>query len=116
VVVLSDFRAEGWEQPLAQLAARHDVVAVTVDDPRERVFPDAGWWSWRMPRPAAAPCSIPDHHATHDRIRVAAERVLQERVAPPAAGGVIACPRDQRALRGAVAARLRRARGGGCRV
>ena len=26
VAVLSDFRAEGWEVPLAQLAARHDVV------------------------------------------------------------------------------------------
>jgi uncharacterized protein (DUF58 family) len=43
VVVLSDFLAEGWERPLRQLAARHDVVAVTVDDPRERVLPPGGW-------------------------------------------------------------------------
>src|SRR2546426_92096 len=43
VAVLSDFRAEGWEVPLAQLAARHDVVAITIDDPRERELPDAGW-------------------------------------------------------------------------
>src|SRR5207253_838478 len=43
VAVLSDFRAEGWEVPLAQLAARHDVVAITIDDPRERHLPDAGW-------------------------------------------------------------------------
>src|SRR5207253_311673 len=42
VAVLSDFRAEGWEVPLAQLAARHDVVAITIDDPRERHLPDAG--------------------------------------------------------------------------
>ena len=43
VVVLSDFLAEGWDRPLRQLAARHDVVAVTVDDPRERVLPPGGW-------------------------------------------------------------------------
>lgn len=43
VVVLSDFRAPGWEEPLARLATRHEVVAVTVDDPREFELPDAGW-------------------------------------------------------------------------
>ena len=43
VVVLSDFRAEGWEMPLRRLAGRHEVVAITVDDPRELEFPDAGW-------------------------------------------------------------------------
>lgn len=43
VVVLSDFQADGWEQPFRQLAARHDVVAVTVDDPRELAPVDAGW-------------------------------------------------------------------------
>jgi len=43
VVVLSDFWAQGWEQPLRRLASRHDVVAVCVDDPREQHLPDAGW-------------------------------------------------------------------------
>ncbi|MCL4866108.1 MAG: VWA domain-containing protein, partial [Gemmatimonadales bacterium] len=43
VVVLSDFQAEGWEQPFRQLAARHDVVAITVDDPRELAPASAGW-------------------------------------------------------------------------
>lgn len=43
VVVLSDFQAEGWEQPFRQLAARHDVVAITVDDPRELSPVSAGW-------------------------------------------------------------------------
>ena len=43
VVVLSDFAAPGWERPLRRLALRHEVVAVTVDDPRERQLPDAGW-------------------------------------------------------------------------
>ncbi len=43
VVVLSDFIADGWERPLRRLAARHEVVAITVDDPREHALPDAGW-------------------------------------------------------------------------
>jgi uncharacterized protein (DUF58 family) len=43
VVVLSDFIAEGWERPLRRLATRHDVVAITVDDPREHELPESGW-------------------------------------------------------------------------
>jgi hypothetical protein len=43
VVVLSDFIAEGWERPLSRLGARHEVVAITVDDPRENQLPDSGW-------------------------------------------------------------------------
>lgn len=43
VVVLSDFRARGWEDPLRRLASRHEVVAITVDDPREFTLPEAGW-------------------------------------------------------------------------
>lgn len=43
VVVLSDFRAEGWDVALRRLKRRHEVVAITVDDPREVDLPDAGW-------------------------------------------------------------------------
>ena len=43
VVVLSDFIAEGWERPLRRLAARHELVAITVDDPREHELPESGW-------------------------------------------------------------------------
>src|SRR5262249_29206991 len=43
VVVLSDFIAEAWERPLRRLAARHEVVAITVDDPREHALPESGW-------------------------------------------------------------------------
>ena len=42
VVILSDFLATDWERPLRRLAAKHEVVAVTIDDPRERALPDAG--------------------------------------------------------------------------
>jgi uncharacterized protein (DUF58 family) len=47
VVVLSDFRAVGWEEPLARLARKHEVVAITVDDPREAELPAAGWLELR---------------------------------------------------------------------
>jgi uncharacterized protein (DUF58 family) len=43
VVVLSDFRARGWQEQLRNLAARHEVVAITVDDSRESQLPEAGW-------------------------------------------------------------------------
>ena len=43
VFLVSDFISEpGWEKPLAQLAQRHDVVAVQVSDPFEQTLPDLG--------------------------------------------------------------------------
>ena len=42
IFVVSDFQTENLEQPLKLLAQRHDVVAVTVDDPSEQVLPDIG--------------------------------------------------------------------------
>jgi uncharacterized protein (DUF58 family) len=43
VFIVSDFISEpGWEKPLAQLAQRHEVVAVRVLDPLELELPDLG--------------------------------------------------------------------------
>ncbi|WP_137894324.1 DUF58 domain-containing protein [Ramlibacter sp. 2FC] len=43
VFVVSDFISEpGWERPLAQLALRHEVVAVRLLDPLELELPDLG--------------------------------------------------------------------------
>jgi hypothetical protein len=42
VFVVSDFIATGIERPLKLLAQRHDVVAMTVEDPSERELPDVG--------------------------------------------------------------------------
>jgi uncharacterized protein (DUF58 family) len=43
VFVVSDFfSAPGWDKPLAQLARRHDVVAVRLSDPLELQLPDMG--------------------------------------------------------------------------
>jgi uncharacterized protein (DUF58 family) len=43
VVVVSDFRGPlDWRRPLLQLAARHEVVAVEIRDPREQELPNVG--------------------------------------------------------------------------
>ncbi|MEO5815881.1 MAG: DUF58 domain-containing protein [Gemmatimonadaceae bacterium] len=42
IFVVSDFQSAELEQPLKLLAQRHDVVAVTVDDPSEQELPDIG--------------------------------------------------------------------------
>jgi len=45
VFVVSDFLAAGWEQPLAVLSRRHDVVPVVVSDPVEESLPSLpGLW------------------------------------------------------------------------
>ncbi len=48
VFVVSDFfSAPGWDKPLAQLARRHDVVAVRLTDPLELQLPDFGLITFR---------------------------------------------------------------------
>ena len=42
IFLVSDFDAPNIERPLKILAQRHDVVAVTVEDPSERELPDVG--------------------------------------------------------------------------
>ena len=42
IFLVSDFQAENVERPLKLLAQRHDVVAVTVEDPSELQLPDLG--------------------------------------------------------------------------
>ncbi|PYP39465.1 MAG: hypothetical protein DMD48_06350 [Gemmatimonadetes bacterium] len=79
VVVLSDFRATEWEEPLGQLAARHEVVAITIDDPREYDLPDAGWVEMEDAETGQRLLVDTSHAPTRTRIRVAAERMQQER-------------------------------------
>jgi len=42
IFLVSDFFGENIEHPLKLLAQRHDVVAVTLEDPSERALPDIG--------------------------------------------------------------------------
>jgi uncharacterized protein (DUF58 family) len=88
VVVLSDFRAEGWEDAMAQVAARHEVVAITVDDPREYVLPDAGWVELEDAETGQRLLVDTSHGPTRTRIRVAAEKLQQERTRKLVQAGV----------------------------
>jgi len=79
VAVLSDFRADGWEDPLARLAGDHDIVAITIDDPRERALPDAGWVDFSDAETGQRVLVDTSHPGTRTRLQVAAERLAQER-------------------------------------
>lgn len=46
VVVVSDFLGQEWLSPLRNLAARHDVTAVTIDDRRELQPPVGAWFEF----------------------------------------------------------------------
>ncbi len=49
VIVLSDFRAAGYEKPLGILARKHDVLAVRVVSPSDFILPRAGYIPFRDP-------------------------------------------------------------------
>lgn len=52
--LISDFLAkDGWEQPLRDLARRHDLIAVWIRDPAERELPDVGGLFVRDPETGA---------------------------------------------------------------
>ena len=42
VFLVSDFLAEGYERPLGIVARRHDLIAISITDPRERELPKVG--------------------------------------------------------------------------
>jgi uncharacterized protein (DUF58 family) len=42
VIIISDFLDQNFERTMRRLDRRHDVVAITVSDPREERFPDSG--------------------------------------------------------------------------
>jgi uncharacterized protein (DUF58 family) len=88
VVVLSDFRAEGWEEPLARLAGDHDVVAITIDDPREMGLPDAGWIDFTDAETGQRVLLDTSHPGTRTNLQMAAERVVQERARKLTLAGV----------------------------
>jgi uncharacterized protein (DUF58 family) len=113
VAVLSDFRADGWEEPLARLAGDHDIVAITIDDPRERALPDAGWVDFSDAETGQRVLVDTSHPGTRARLQVAAERLAQERGRKLAQSGVdrVALRTDVSyvlPLRRAFAARARR--------
>jgi len=49
VIIVSDLLAEGWDGPLKELAARHDVTVVSIDDRRESGPRGIGWIEFEDP-------------------------------------------------------------------
>ncbi|ADX44961.1 protein of unknown function DUF58 [Paracidovorax avenae ATCC 19860] len=88
VFVVSDFlSAPGWEKPLAQLAQRHDVVAVRLLDPLEMALPDVGVLRLRDPETGEQLTVDTRDRAFRQRFaRLAAEREAALRSALARAG------------------------------
>ncbi|MDH3289784.1 MAG: DUF58 domain-containing protein [Gemmatimonadota bacterium] len=79
IVVLSDFRAPGWEEPLARLTGKHEVVAITVDDPRESHLPMAGWVDLEDAETGATALVETSHAPTRLALAIAAEEIRLNR-------------------------------------
>jgi uncharacterized protein (DUF58 family) len=88
VVILSDFLAPNWERPLQRLAARHEVVAVTVDDPRERALPPSGWLDLEDAESGRRVMINAGDREVRGRLASLAERRVEERRRSLAAAGV----------------------------
>jgi uncharacterized protein (DUF58 family) len=113
VVVISDFLATDWEKPLRRLASRHELVAVTVDDPREREIPDAGWLELADAESGRRVLVDTGSRVVRERLALLARQRLEDRRRLLAAAGVdqvaLATDRDYALpLRRAFAARARR--------
>jgi uncharacterized protein (DUF58 family) len=113
VVVLSDFRAPAWEEHLQRLSARNDVVAITVDDPREYTLPESGWVEVEDAESGARTLVDTSHEPTRLALAMAAEerRLARVRAFKQARVDHIALRTDQpyaEALHRAFAARARR--------
>jgi uncharacterized protein (DUF58 family) len=75
--VVSDFISEpGWDKPLAQLATRHETVAVRLFDPLERALPDLGLLTLRDAESGEQ--ILVDTHDTGFRQRFAAAAARRE--------------------------------------
>src|SRR5919202_1366163 len=79
VVILSDFIASGWDRPLRRLAARHEVVAITVDDPREHHLPESGWIEMLDAETGRRALVDTGSREVRERVRALAERRREER-------------------------------------
>lgn len=72
--------ASGWTRALGRLAQRHDVVAVRVSDPAERVLPDVGGLRLRDPETGQElwlDTSDPGVRAAHARLVAGRDRALR---------------------------------------
>lgn len=115
VVILSDFRARGWEDQLRSLVRRHEVVAITVDDARELSLPRAGWVELEDAESGSLLLVDTSNEETRTNLQISAESVRLSRARALKQAGVdhVALRTDQpytEALHRAFAERARRLR------
>jgi uncharacterized protein (DUF58 family) len=115
VVILSDFRARGWEQQLCSIAVRHEVIAITVDDSRESQLPEVGWIELEDAESGAKMLVDTSSDDTRLRLQIAAEeaRLTRARLLKQAGVDHVALQTDRpyaEALHKAFAERARRLR------
>ena len=88
VAVLSDFLADGWEKPLRRLAARHEVVAIVIEDPRELDLPESGWVEMADAETGRRVLVDTGSRDVRERMRALAERRRADRARLLSAAGV----------------------------
>ena len=74
VLVVSDFLAQEYEQPLRVAARKHDVIAVTVTDPREEDLPPIGLLDLEDAETGARVLVDASDRRTRERFKAWAER------------------------------------------
>jgi uncharacterized protein (DUF58 family) len=79
IFLISDFVAPGLERPLKILAQRHDVVAVTITDPRERSLPDMGLARFTDPESGAVVDVDTSDKRVRDRFAAAMKQEVEAR-------------------------------------
>lgn len=94
VIVISDFQDREWDGPLSQLAARHDVTAVTIDDRRETAPPAAAWFEFQDPETGRRTLVDLGNEGVRRRWREAAAARLDDRTQRLRAAGVRHLPID----------------------
>jgi len=79
IVVLSDFRDDDWEESMRRLSRRHEVIAISVDDPREREMPDVGWIDLEDAETGARKLVNTGRGTAKNTVRVALEKLRLQR-------------------------------------
>jgi uncharacterized protein (DUF58 family) len=79
VFLISDFRDSGYEKRLRVTSRRHDLIAVTIQDPREAELPDVGLIELQDAETGEVVILDTHHRKTRERYRQMNEQLIEER-------------------------------------